>query len=180
MRITKTELFTIFSIFSPYIFILFFFRLAGIFGFLGLLGLSIFLILSSLLILVLTENTKFKKVFYFILTVISIVFFLSYRNELIDKSDKIFFAIHKSQMLEIVSKIEKVRLKDAKFKIPQPNFATVDTLEQGEVIFTLDGMLDNCVGIAYSKENQNPGYTNCGRIIEWKKLEEHWYLWYTV
>ena len=53
-------------------------------------------------------------------------------------------------------------------------------LESGEVIFTLDGILDNCVGIAYSKDNQNPGYTNCGRIVEWKKLDDHWYLWYTT
>src|SRR5690606_13221824 len=98
----------------------------------------------------------------------------------INTADHIFFSIHKTRMTETVVAIEKARQENKQIDIPQLRFASVDTLESGEVIFTLAGMLENCVGIAYSKDNQNPGYTNCGRIREWKKLDNHWYLWYTT
>ena len=180
MRVTKTELFTILSIITPYILALFFFRHTDIFTFLGLLSFNALFILGSLIILLLTKETKFKRIYYFIATAISVTMFLNYRDGLINIADKIFFTIHKSQMTETVNTIEKARKENKKIQMPKLNFAIVDTLESGEIIFTLDGILDNCVGIAFAKDNQNPCYTNCGRIVEWKKLDDHWYLWYTT
>jgi hypothetical protein len=180
MRLTKTEMFTMLSIVAPYIFALFFFRHTDAFTFLGLIGFCALFIIGCLTILLLTKQTKFRKIYYFIATAISVTIFLTCRDGLINTADKIFFSIHKTRMAETVVAIEKARRDNKQIEIPQLNFAAVDTLESGEIIFTLDGMLDNCVGIAYSKDNENPGYTNCGRIIEWKKLDDHWYLWYTT
>jgi len=168
------------SIVTPYIFALFFFRHTGIIIFFGFIVLSGLFIIGSLTILLLTKQTKFRKFYYFIATAVSVTFFLNSRDELIHAADSIFFSLHKSRMTETVNAIETARQQNKQIEIPQLYFAAVDTLESGEVIFTLDGMLDNCVGIAYSKDNKNPGYTNCGRIIEWKKLDDHWYLWYTT
>ena len=180
MRLTKTEIFTMLSMVVPYIFALFFFRHNDIFTFYGLLGLSAIFIIFCLTLLLLTKQTKFRKAYYFLAAVISVTIFLNSRDGLINIADKVFFSLHKTKMTETVLQIEKARQEKKLITVPQLNFAAVDTLESGEIIFTLDGMLDNCVGIAYSKDNQNPGYTNCGRIVEWKKLDEHWYLWYTT
>jgi len=180
MRLTKAEMFTMLALVVPYIFALFFYRHVGIFVFLGLLGFSGFFITGCLTNLLLTKQIKFRKFYYLIATAISVTLFLTCRNGLTKTADKIFFSIHKSQMTKTVVAIEKAGQENKRVKIPQLIFASVDTLESGEIIFTIDGMLDNCVGIAYSKDNKNPGYTNCGRIIEWKKLEDHWYMWYTT
>jgi len=83
-------------------------------------------------------------------------------------------------MTKVVTEIKDARRANKKIEIPKLKFSLVDTLEDGTIVFTIDGMLDNCVGIAYSDDNSNPGYTNCGRIIEWRKLDEHWYFWYTT
>ena len=180
MNITKTELFTMLSLVIPFIFTLLLFRHTDIFSFLGLLVLNSIFIIGCLLILLLTKKTKFKKAYYFIATLIIIsIFFISW-NGLTNLADKIFFSIHKSKLNETVTIIEKARKDKIQIEIPQLYFASVDTLESGEIIFTLDGMLDNCVGIAYSKDNLNPGYTNCGRIITWIKFEDHWYWYYTT
>ena len=180
MRFTKTEMFTMLSIVAPYIFVLFFFRYIDIPTFLGLLGLSALFIIGCLTILLLTKRTRLNKIYYFIATAISVTIFFTFKIGLINIADKIFFSFHKSKMTEIVGSIEKARQENKQIDIPKLSFALVDTLESGEIIFTLDGMLDNCVGIAFSKDNKNPGYTNCGSIIEWRKLDDHWYLWYTT
>ncbi len=180
MRLTETEIFTILSMVIPFIFALFLFRHTDIFTFYGLLGLSVAFIIFCLTLLLLTKQTKFRKIYYFLAAAISLTIFYSFRDGLINTADKIFFSLHKNKMIETVLQIEKARQEKKLISFPKLYFAVVDTLESGEVIFTLDGILDNCVGIAYSKDNQNPGYTNCGRIVEWKKLDDHWYLWYTT
>lgn len=180
MSITKTELFTILSLIAPFIFTLFFFRNMDAITFLGLLLFNALFIAGCFIMLLLTKQTKFKKGYYFMAAFISITVFFSFRNQLINTSDRIFFSLHRSKMMETVVAIKKAKQENKPFDFPELNFASVDTLESGEVIFALDGMLDNCVGIAYSEANKSPGYTNCGRIIEWKKLDDHWYWWYTT
>lgn len=179
-RLTKTELITILSLLTPYIFILFFLRHTSVFTFLGLLLLSGLFILGCLTILFLTKPTMYKKVYYLIAAVLSVTLFVLLYGQLINASDRIFFTLHKSSMTKVVAEIKEARRANKQIEIPQLKFAVVETLEDGTILFTLDGMLDNCVGIAYSEDNSNPGYTNCGRIIEWRKLDEHWYFWYTT
>ena len=180
MQITKTELFTILFIVTPYIFGLFFLRHTGYFVFLGLLVFNAFFLMGCLAVLVLTKETKFKKIFYFLGAIISVLIFLFYQNQIVNAGDKIFFSLHRGKMERAVLSIEKARQEKRQAVLPQLSFASVDTLETGEIIFTLDGILDNCVGFAYSRDNVNPGYTNCRRIVEWKKFDENWYLWYTT
>ena len=103
MRLTKIELVTLISIVAPYILILFFFRHTDIFTFFGLLGFNALFIAGSLTILLLTKQTKFKKIYYFITTAISVTIFLSCKNGFINASDQIFFSIHKSKMSETVA-----------------------------------------------------------------------------
>ncbi len=180
MPLTKTEIFTIGSLVTPYVFALFFFTHTSGFTYLGLLALSAIFILGCLIVLLLTKGTRFKRIYYFLAAAIVLKGFIKFNNALILASDTIFFSMHKAEMTNIVFQIKKANQEKIKIEIPQVNFAAVDTLESGEVIFTLDGMLDNCVGIAYVEDNINPGYTNCGRIIEWRKLDDHWYFWYTT
>jgi hypothetical protein len=53
--------------------------------------------------------------------------------------------------------------------------------ELGEsfVSFTMDGMLDNCYGIAYSVNGDDPGGLDCGRVVVWSKIKDNWYHWGT-
>ena len=180
MRITKIELLTIFSIVTPYIIALFLFRQVSIPHFLGLLRFSALFLIVSLIALLIKRQTKYKKVYYFLTGFITVTIFFTYKEEIINTSNKIFFLVHKSKMLETVALIQTAQRENKQMGNLELSFATVDTLESGEIIFTLDGMLDNCIGIAYSEDNTNPGYTNCGNIIEWKKLDDHWYLWQTT
>lgn len=179
-RLTKTELVTILSLLTPYIFILFLLRHTSVFTFLGLLLFSGLFNLGCLTILFLKKLTRFRKVYYFLATALSVTIFVLLYEQLVNASDRIFFNLHKSSMAKVVTEIKDARRANMQIKIPQLKFALVDTLEDGTIVFTLDGMLDNCVGIAYSDDNSNPGYTNCGRIIEWRKLDDHWYFWYTT
>lgn len=169
-----------FSLAAPFVVVLFFLRALPIFMVMGLLLLSGLFITFLLLILFLTKETKYGKGYYLIATVICVSLFILFYQQLIKASDRIFFSVHKSSMVQVVSDIKQARIENKLIEIPQLTFALVDTLEDGTIVFTLDGMLDNCVGIAYSEDNANPGYTNCGRIIEWRKVDEHWFVWYTT
>jgi hypothetical protein len=53
--------------------------------------------------------------------------------------------------------------------------------ELGEsfVSFTIGGMLDNCYGIAYSVNGDDPGGLDCGRVVVWSKIRDNWYRWGT-
>jgi hypothetical protein len=52
-------------------------------------------------------------------------------------------------------------------------------LDESFVSFTIDGMLDNCYGIAYSVNGNDPGGLDCGRVVVWKKIRGNWYRWGT-
>lgn len=54
------------------------------------------------------------------------------------------------------------------------------TLEDGTISFTIDGFLDNCYGIAYSETGTQPFGNDCGRIINWEKIGDNWYTWWTT
>ena len=179
-RRTKTEIFTILSWLTPYIFILSFLRHTSVFTFMALLlfcGLSI---LGCLTGIFLTRLTKYKKGYYLLVTTVSVTLFVISYDQLINTSDRIFYSLHRSTMSEIVTKINKARIENNRILIPQVRFALVDTLKDGTIVFTIDGIPDNCVGIAYSDDNTNPGNTNCGQIVEWRRLDDHWYFWYST
>lgn len=48
------------------------------------------------------------------------------------------------------------------------------------VLFLIDSMLDNCMGIAFSRSGQVPTENDCGKLVEWKKIEDNWYKWTTI
>ena len=179
-RFTKTEIITIISLLIPYIFILVFLRQTSVLTFLLFLLFSGLFILTSLAILLFSKETRKKKVYYFLAAVLSVTIFILSYGQLINISDRIYFALHKSKMTEVVTEIKKAKHENRQIAIPRLKFALVDTLEDGTIIFTIDGILDNCVGVAYSEDNVNPGYTNCGRLVEWRRLEDHWYFWYST
>ena len=43
------------------------------------------------------------------------------------------------------------------------------------IIFTIDGMLDNCYGYAYCETEYIPKNTKCGRIVVWRQIIKNWY-----
>jgi hypothetical protein len=137
-------------------------------------------ILACLAAVYFLKATKLKKSYYFLGATFSVTMFIISYGHLMKASDRIFFMTHRESMTEVVSHIKKSRQENREFAIPQLKYALVDTLEDGTIVFTLDGILDNCVGIAYSDDNVNPGHTNCGRIIEWRRLDDHWYIWYST
>lgn len=179
-RLTKIEFFTILSLLIPYIFILFFLRHTSVATFMVIILFCGLFILTCLAVIILTKLANYKKRYYLLAAAMSVTLFILSYGQLISASDRIFFSLHRSSMTEVVTAINKSKNENRQITIPQLNFALVDTLEDGTVVFTIDGILDNCVGIAYSIDNINPGYTNCGRIIEWRRLDDHWFFWYST
>lgn len=53
---------------------------------------------------------------------------------------------------------------------------TIDEVnkENGTVSFVIDGMLDNCSGIAYSRTGKK-AYICGGNTVDWERLLENWY-----
>lgn len=76
--------------------------------------------------------------------------------------------------------IDRNKYEDFRKALIAVDLISFTTLEDGTISFTLDGMLDNCEGYAYSVTGQQPAGNDCGRIIHWKKMADHWYVWYTT
>jgi hypothetical protein len=95
-------------------------------------------------------------------------------------SNYIFYQRKKTQLKEFVAKYNSTLDKTQLDKIKLDGFISIYKEDDEIIIFTIGGLLDNCEGIIYSKKNINPGQTNCGRIVEWQKLENNWYFWYST
>ena len=76
--------------------------------------------------------------------------------------------------------VEKNKYEDFRQQLISIGFIEFETLEDGSLSFTIDGMLDNCEGYAYSTTGENPVSNNCGVIIFWKKVADNWYVWATT
>ena len=59
-------------------------------------------------------------------------------------------------------------------------FISFTKLNDGTLSFTTDGFLDNCYGFAYSETGVQPTHNDCGDIIFWQQVGEHWYAWGTT
>ncbi|REA56141.1 hypothetical protein DSL64_27340 [Dyadobacter luteus] len=53
-------------------------------------------------------------------------------------------------------------------------------LPDGTISFTMDGMLDNCFGIAFSETGKQPADNDCGEVVRWVKISDNWYAWGTT
>ncbi len=76
--------------------------------------------------------------------------------------------------------IDKAYYELFRKKLIDTGFESFITLDDGTISFTMDGMLDNCYGIAYSETGENPETNDCGDIIRWEKISDHWYAWGTT
>ncbi len=65
-------------------------------------------------------------------------------------------------------------------KLAENNFIGFETFKDGTISFTIDGMLDNCYGFAYSETGEHPMFNDCGKIIRWEKVAGNWYAWGTT
>jgi hypothetical protein len=65
-------------------------------------------------------------------------------------------------------------------KLTENDFTGFETFKDGTISFTIDGMLDNCYGFAYSETGEHPMFNDCGTIIRWEKVEGNWYAWGTT
>ncbi|MFC5271647.1 hypothetical protein [Adhaeribacter terreus] len=65
-------------------------------------------------------------------------------------------------------------------KLKSSGYRSFCILEDGTISFTQGGMIDNCYGIAYSETGSKPIENDCGRIIRWKKISDHWFAWGTT
>ncbi|MBE7177796.1 MAG: hypothetical protein INR69_15425 [Mucilaginibacter polytrichastri] len=48
------------------------------------------------------------------------------------------------------------------------------------VLFFINGLTDNCHGIAYSRSGKRTKENSCGTLVNWEQLEGHWYEWGTT
>ncbi len=65
-------------------------------------------------------------------------------------------------------------------KLTVNDFIGFETFKDGTICFTIDGMLGNCYGFAYSETGEHPMYNDCGKIIRWEKVAGNWYAWGTT
>jgi len=65
-------------------------------------------------------------------------------------------------------------------KLSENDFIGFETFKDGTISFTIDGMLDNCYGFAYSETGEHPMYNDCGTIVHWEKVQGNWYRWGTT
>jgi hypothetical protein len=72
------------------------------------------------------------------------------------------------------SKVSRAKYEDFRRRLIDLGFINFTT--QGEIlIFTRDGMLDNCYGLAYSESKRIPKSTSCGSVVRWDHLTGNWY-----
>lgn len=64
-------------------------------------------------------------------------------------------------------------------KLTENDFIGFETFKDGTISFTMDGMLDNCYGFAYSETGEHPKFNDCGTIVIWEKIQGNWYRWGT-
>jgi len=98
----------------------------------------------------------------------------------VDTTDKGF---GKKYFLDDVLKknnIDKAHYELFRKRLIATGFESFVILDDGTISFTMDGMLDNCYGIAYSETGKNPQINDCGDIIRWEKINDHWYAWGTT
>lgn len=77
-------------------------------------------------------------------------------------------------------KVDKSHYDSFKGALVQLNLISFTTLPDGTISFTIDGMLDNCHGIAYSATGSQPANNDCGDIVRWVKIGKNWYVWGTT
>jgi len=49
--------------------------------------------------------------------------------------------------------------------------------DKSQVLYILQGMLDNCYGFAFNPEQKSPPEYCIGDLTQWKELEKNWYIW---
>lgn len=76
--------------------------------------------------------------------------------------------------------IDKEQYEYFKNLLVETDLISFTTLEDGTILFTIDGFLDNCYGVAYSEIGIKPNLNDCGTIINWTKIGDNWYAWDTT
>jgi hypothetical protein len=76
--------------------------------------------------------------------------------------------------------IERHVYENFRQRLIEIGFIEFEILEDGTIIFTIDGFLNSCDGVAYSITGESPKNTRCGgRLHHWKHLKRNWYFWYS-
>jgi hypothetical protein len=71
--------------------------------------------------------------------------------------------------------------KYVEFRAKLKEFGFISFEQTGEFVsFTIDGMLDNCYGFAYSESGSSPKVLKCGLVVSWKRVYRNWYYWTTT
>ena len=180
-RPTRLELWTIFLLVSPYVLVTTFIRTINNFLYILIFGVNAILILFFLVMLYQKrDKIKFEFKNYLLISIGNLILFVSLYGQLLNLSNYIFYQRKKSQLKEFVARHNTSLDKTQVDNIQLDGFISIEKEDNEIIVFTISGMLDNCEGIIYSKKNINPGHTNCGRIVEWQRLEDNWYFWYST
>jgi hypothetical protein len=76
--------------------------------------------------------------------------------------------------------IDQLKFEEFKNELVSLGIISFETSIDGAILFTIDGLLNSCHGVAYSSSGLQPGFTDCGgRLNHWQEVSDRWYFWYS-
>lgn len=181
--------------FLPGILFLIYVSLSNIRGdFCGMNGVPIFLyflifglpIMGLGLVTYIFADKKLKRKFIVLSSIIIFSCSILPINWLInDLKTQSFVSKHKFELEELANNLltKKLTFEEGEKILSEKNLP-LSLFEKNEkettVLLLISGILDNCNGIAFSKNGKKPRRNNCGKLVTWEKIEMNWYKWGTV
>lgn len=170
---------------TPFILTIFYLRTSDTLALL-LIEFLCFLIVTALTIyLFKSAKTKELKKYFPIITIFTIVIYLSIYTSLIKSADFVFLIQRQTKLEQIVASINKTADKESQIKEVLPELKklgiqNVSLVDDQTLSFTIDCFIDNGSGIAFSRNSKQPikGNLGCGgHLTRWDKLKKNWFAW---